>query len=205
MAADDDIPWRATEPGGTSDRPHRRRRVLAVAAGVVAAGGLAAAAVSSLAGTDAAEGPVDVSVGPAADRAGSTTTATTAIDGATTTATTAIDGAPTGPAAIGRVVGPGGASYSAIWYPGWTTANLPPATEALTVTDGEAHIGSIAPTAGDLLQLWVVYDDGVVELQAAGMTRDELIAAGNGVRRTPGTDDVALTPPDGFTTEAGSP
>ena len=103
------------------------------------------------------------------------------------------------PVGLGRFVGPGGASFNALWYPGWTTDDLPAGAEPVDVADGQAYVGSIAPAAGDLLQLWVAYDDGVVELQAAGMSRDDLVAAGNGVTRRPGTDDFTLTPPPGYT------
>jgi hypothetical protein len=103
---------------------------------------------------------------------------------------------------LGRFVNAAGASYNAIWYPGWTTDNLPDELEAVQVTDGQAYIGSIAPEADDLAQLWIVYDDGVVELQAAVMTHEELVAAGNGVVRHPGTTDFDVTPPSGYQPDA---
>jgi hypothetical protein len=97
-----------------------------------------------------------------------------------------------------------GGSYNVIWYPHWSTAtlraSLPDDVEDVTVSDGQAYVGTIAPDATDLLQLWIAYDDGgVVELQASGVSRDDLVAAGNGVHRRAGTDEFDLTPPPGFT------
>lgn len=88
--------------------------------------------------------------------------------------------------------------YGAVWYPGWTRDNLPDELESVTVSDGQAYIGTIAPDASDLLQLWIVYDDGVVELQATRMPRDHLRAAGDGVHRRAGTDEFDLSPPPGY-------
>lgn len=98
-----------------------------------------------------------------------------------------------------------GAFYGAIWYSGWTAENIPADAERVDVTAGPAHLGSVARDASDLLQLWIRYEDGVLELQATRMTRDELIAAGNGVARTPDTDTFTLTPPAGYITQPAVP
>jgi hypothetical protein len=93
-------------------------------------------------------------------------------------------------------------TVNGIWYPGWTEANLADNAEPVTVGDGTrpAYVGSIAPEAMDngLRQLWIVYDDGVVELQSAGPTRDELVALAAGVTRDPATGELSFPAPDGW-------
>ncbi|MGH9192362.1 MAG: hypothetical protein ACRDZ0_07800 [Acidimicrobiales bacterium] len=106
---------------------------------------------------------------------------------------------------LGRFVStadPGGTNFGAAWYPGWNESNVPQGAEPVQIGDDQGYLGTIAPEAGDLFQLWMVYEDGVVELQAAGMSRDQLIAAGDGVERGPGTEEFTITPPPGFEPES---
>jgi hypothetical protein len=89
-------------------------------------------------------------------------------------------------------------NYNVIWYEGWDAGNVAPDAEPVQVGDQAAYVGSIAPEADDMLQLWIVYDDGVVELQSAGMSQDDLITAATHVTRPNGTD-FTVTPAPGFT------
>jgi hypothetical protein len=43
-----------------------------------------------------------------------------------------------------------------------------------------------------------VFDTGVVELKATGLSRDELMRVAEGVRDAQGTDDVHVVAPPGF-------
>ena len=102
---------------------------------------------------------------------------------------------------LGRFVSsidPAGTSFNAFWYRGWNETNVADGAEPVQVGDDEGYFGTIFPEAGDLFQLWIVYEDGGVELQAAGMSRDQMVVAGDGVERTPGTEEFKITPPPGF-------
>jgi hypothetical protein len=106
---------------------------------------------------------------------------------------------------LGRFVStadPAGKNFSVFWYPGWDETNVAEGAELVEVGDGDGYIGTIAPQASGLSQLWIIYEDGVVELQAAGISRDELITAGDGIKRTLGTDQFGITPPPGFEQES---
>jgi hypothetical protein len=92
-----------------------------------------------------------------------------------------------------------GQHYAGLWYPGWTRDNIVPDAEQLTLADGRtAYFGSLIPDAGDMWQLWIMYDDGVVELQASGMDRDELVAAADRVAWIPGERRLEIIPLPGY-------
>jgi hypothetical protein len=105
------------------------------------------------------------------------------------------------PSAIGRLVdptAPDARNVSVIWYRGWDVSTLPEGATEVEVGGQAAYVGSIAPEFAEGLQLWVVHDDGVVELQGVGLSSDELVTIAAGVHRTPGTEEFQLSPPAGF-------
>jgi hypothetical protein len=92
-----------------------------------------------------------------------------------------------------------GQHYAGFFYPGWTRDNVVADAEQLTLADGRtAYFGSLIPDAGDMWQLWIMYEDGVVELQAGGMDRDELIAAADRVAWFPGERRLEIFPLPGY-------
>lgn len=110
-------------------------------------------------------------------------------------------------APLGRLVDPAAPdarNVGVIWYRGWDESDMvPEGAEQVEAGGQTAYVGSIAPEFAEGLQLWIVYDDGLVELQAVGLSRDELISVAAGVHRTPGTEEFELTPPPGFEPEGG--
>lgn len=108
---------------------------------------------------------------------------------------------------LGRLVDPAAPdarNVGVIWYSGWDESDMvPEGAEEVAVGGQTAYVGSIAPEFEEGLQLWIVYDDGLVELQAVGLPRDELVTIAEGVHRTPGTDEFQLTPPAGFEVDGG--
>ena len=176
----------------------RRPLLMAAAVGVVA--GLVAGGLALLADRDDRPDVTETVEDPPT---------TTTVPPSTTTTTA-------GP--IEQLVDPGSLGYfvsssdpnkhvAGIWYPGWDQSNFEHdllgnptnAQQVRTNEDGSTSwFGTIAPDAGDLFQLWIVYPDGVVELQAANMSQDELLAIS--VVRNP-DGDFTMAPPPGFVAE----
>ena len=178
----------APSAAGRAPAP-RWRRPLLVAAAVSVVAGLA---VGGLALLDD-DGEVTTT---GDDPAATTSTAPTT----TTSAPPPIDESEV-PSSLGYFVSSGDPNkhLGVIWYEGWDQSNLPDNAEQVRTNDdgSTSWFGTIAPEAGDLFQLWIVYADGVVELQAANMSQDELLSVGV-VRNSPASGDFTVTPPPGF-------
>jgi hypothetical protein len=105
---------------------------------------------------------------------------------------------------VGRVVDPvdpDGRHATVTFHSGTYRDDLPDGLEPVIVRRGSAWLEPV-DSAGGGLRLWVPFHDGLVEVEATGLSTDEVIAVGDGVETAYLPDEgYNLTPPPGFEVE----
>jgi hypothetical protein len=97
-----------------------------------------------------------------------------------------------------RPLGAGG--YEVRWFEGAERPDLPPTGVPVDVGPWPGVLDQVrdgdATVAIDVL--WVLYDDGALRVEGAGLTDDQLVAAAERVTHPTGGDEFSVVPLDGF-------
>jgi hypothetical protein len=120
------------------------------------------------------------------------------------------DGDNATPRPLGQVTDPAAPDVRSAWVtwnPDWELADLgepaePP--ERLDIGGREAYLHEnlssidVDDHLHDSDHLTIVFDDGVIDMNAIGLTRDELLRVAEGIREGDGVDEIEVEAPPGF-------
>lgn len=120
------------------------------------------------------------------------------------------DGDNATPRTLGQVMDPAAPDVRSVWVvwnPGWELADFgEPAErpERLEIGGRDAYLHEnissidVDDQLRDVDYLTIVFDGGVIDMNAIGLSRDELLRVAEGIREGDGVDDIEVEAPPGF-------